>query len=169
MHSLPVKTDILLNSHFARMQFVICLAGEIKTRAVYFSHMTKIIGFISAVFFCFILWIIYLANTGSQSIFFDIVDSIPYGDKLGHFCLFGVLTLGTNFAFKLKKVSIRVSKIYLGTIIVLTFAFAEEFSQFFLKTRTVDVVDLLAGIAGIVVFSFITRYISNNDRISFKQ
>ncbi|WP_226410779.1 hypothetical protein [Shewanella glacialimarina] len=37
-----------------------------------------------AIFLGFIIWVIYLANTGGSSIFFDIVKHIPYGDKVGH-------------------------------------------------------------------------------------
>lgn len=73
--------------------------------------MHKLTITLSSCFFLFIIWIIYLANTGQQSIFFDLVRLIPYGDKVGHFGLFGMLTLLANFAskfkvFKLGKVNV---------------------------------------------------------------
>jgi hypothetical protein len=42
-------------------------------------------------------------NTGQGSVYFVFIASIPYGQKSGNFCLFGLLTLATNFAFKLKS------------------------------------------------------------------
>lgn len=52
----------------------------------------------------FILWILYLANTGGQSIFFEWVNAVPYGDKLGHFGLFGMLAIFMNYACKLSTI-----------------------------------------------------------------
>ncbi|WP_244325652.1 hypothetical protein [Shewanella aestuarii] len=44
-------------------------------------------------FFGFIIWIIYLANTGGRSVFFVLIKHMPYGDKVGHMLLFGTLTI----------------------------------------------------------------------------
>ncbi len=67
--------------------------------------MYKFITAIAAGFFLFILWIIYLANTGGSNVFFDIIKHIPYGDKLGHFVLFGFLTLVTIAGSKFRSFS----------------------------------------------------------------
>ncbi|MFT6267653.1 MAG: VanZ family protein [Alphaproteobacteria bacterium] len=107
----------------------------------------------------FILWIVYLANTGGQSIFFDFIRSFPHGDKLGHLALFGFLTLLANFACGLKTISFRFFRMYLGAVLVLAFALIEELSQFFVVSRTLDAIDLLADVAGILVFSVLTYYI----------
>jgi len=121
--------------------------------------MKKIIPLLSISFFGFILWIIYLANTGRNSIFFEFVASIPYGDKLGHFCLFGLLTLALNFSCKLKSLHLMSIKVYLGSIVVFAFVIIEETSQFFIATRTVDMLDLLADFIGIVFFNVVTKYL----------
>jgi VanZ family protein len=113
-------------------------------------------------FFGFILWIIYLANTGQHSVFFELVARIPYGDKLGHFCLFGVLTLAANFTFKLKSFQWLSVKVYLGSICVCIFVVIEEFSQFFINTRTLDAVDLSADFIGILFFNIVTKYLQDN-------
>jgi hypothetical protein len=104
----------------------------------------------------FILWIVYLANMGEESIFFEIVRALPHGDKLGHFGLFGFLTLLANFACGLKTISLRFLRVYLGAALVFTFALVEELSQFFIASRTLDSIDLLADIAGILAFSLLT-------------
>jgi hypothetical protein len=122
--------------------------------------MHKLISLLSVIFLGFITWIIYLANTAQNSIFFEFVASIPYGDKLGHFCLFGFLTLGGNFAFKLKSYKLLSFNVYIGSIVVLLLVLIEELSQYFIPSRTLDATDLLADIVGIITFSLITKVIS---------
>lgn len=109
-------------------------------------------------FFAFILWVIYLANTGKSAFFFDVIHSIPYGDKLGHFVLFGVLTLLINLALNLKQVRLLVP-IYIGTLLVTVFVVAEEVSQAFIPTRTFDYGDLMADALGIGAFTLLTYLI----------
>lgn len=123
----------------------------------------RLIPLCAGVFFCFIIWVIYLANTGQNSLFFKLVASIPYGDKLGHFCLFGLLTLATNFAFKLRSFNLSSIPIFLGTILVFLFVIIEEFSQYFIPNRTFDLIDLSADFIGIVFFNFVTIYLSKRD------
>jgi hypothetical protein len=120
----------------------------------------KLISILSVAFLGFIAWIIYLANTGQSSIFFKFVASIPYGDKIGHFCLFGLLTLGVNFAFKLKFYTLVSFEIYVGSTVVFFLVLLEELSQYFIPSRTLDVTDLLADVVGIITFSLITKFIS---------
>lgn len=101
-----------------------------------------------------------MANTGENSVFFEFVASIPYGDKLGHFCLFGLLTLGSNVAFKFNMVSLGWFNIYRGTFLVIIFVVLEELSQGFIPSRSMDIVDLLADSVGVLVFTTISFYVS---------
>lgn len=119
----------------------------------------NLIPYISIGFFGFILWIIYLANTGQHSVFFEFVASIPYGDKLGHFCLFGVLTLAANFTFKLKSFQLLSMEVYLGSLLVLAFVIIEELSQFYIPNRTLDAFDFIADFIGILFFNTVTKYL----------
>ena len=124
------------------------------------NHVLKtLIPLCAVAFFCFILWVIYLANTGQNSVFFQLVAHIPYGDKLGHFCLFGLLTLATNLAFKFKSFTFFSRELFLGTILVFGFVVIEEFSQYFIANRTFDLIDLSADFVGIVFFTFVTSYL----------
>ena len=128
--------------------------------------MYKVISTISVSFFVFIGWIIYLANTVQKSIFFDLVARIPYGDKLGHFCLFGCLTLAANLLLKFRRVNfsnVPISNvpIYTGTVLVFLFVLIEELSQHFIPNRTLDGVDLIADIIGIILFNFLTILLAN--------
>lgn len=111
--------------------------------------MYKIIAIIAVSFFIFILWIIYLADTASSSVFIEFVGSIPYGDKIGHFCLFGFLTFTAIAGSKFRAFMWGKVKIYYGMAIVLLFVVTEEISQAFIPSRTFDFVDLAADSVGI--------------------
>lgn len=108
-------------------------------------------------FLGFISWIIYSANTGQMNPFFLLVQQIPYGDKIGHCILFGLLTLVVNYCLNFKQ--LLKTKLLLGTVIVFIFAIVEELSQFYIPLRTLDIVDLIAGTFGIVLFDLISRSI----------
>jgi len=126
--------------------------------------LNRLIPLIAVGFFCFIIWVIYLANTGQSSMFFQFIASIPNGDKLGHFCLFGLLTLVANLAFKFKSFKLYSMELFLGTILVFSFVVIEEFSQYFIPNRTFDLFDLLADFIGIVFFNLMTIYLKKYRR-----
>lgn len=113
--------------------------------------MYKLAVAVASVFFAFIIWIIYLADTGSSSVFFYFVRSFPYGDKLGHSCLFGALTLFAILATRFRTLPVGSLSIYYGAAMVVLFVLCEEVSQAFISTRTFDLLDLLADILGILV------------------
>lgn len=105
-----------------------------------------------AAFFLFLCWIIYLANTGASSVFFDLVKSLPFGDKLGHFGLYGLLTLLLNLALGCREFRLGRFTVLVGSAVVLLFAVGEELTQFFLPTRTADLTDVIADVVGILLF-----------------
>lgn len=115
------------------------------------TFMHRISATIAIGFFIFILWIIYLANTGGKSIFFDFVRSFPYGDKVGHAGLFGFLTLVAVIGSKFRCFKISKFKIYHGATWVILFVVGEEISQTFIPSRTFDLMDLAADMVGIAV------------------
>jgi VanZ family protein len=122
--------------------------------------MYKLAGVIAVGFFLFIVWIIYLANTGGGSVFFDFVRVLPYGDKLGHAGLFGFLTLVTIVALKYRCLQLGKLRIYSGVVAVVLFVVCEEISQVFISSRTFDFTDLTADMAGILlaaVVAFMVR------------
>lgn len=118
--------------------------------------MHKLISCLALVFFAFILWVIYLANAGQSSYFFKLVGMIPHGDKVGHFMLFGLLTLFVNIATKCRCLSLGEISIYWGSLAVWLFVTIEEFSQHFIPTRTLDIYDYLADLIGITIFSLLS-------------
>ena len=122
--------------------------------------MHKVAISVSISFLLFIIWVIYLANTGQHSIFFDLVGLIPYGDKVGHVFIFGFLTIVTNFASQFRAFSVYKINVFWGTAAVTTFATIEELSQYFIATRTLDIYDYSADMLGIFVFTIISIFFS---------
>ncbi len=119
--------------------------------------MYKNVVFFAASLIVFLFWILYLANTGSDSVFFDLIKMIPYGDKVGHICLFGLITLVMIFATKHKAMFIKGRKIYYGAMMVITFVVVEEFTQLFIATRHFELIDLVADAIGITTASFVAH------------
>ena len=117
----------------------------------------KIAIFIALACFSFILWIIYLADTGSSSIFFKLARRVPYGDKFGHIFLFGILTITFNFASKFKSYSLGKFNLYFGTTAVTIFVILEELSQGLFPTRVLDLADLTADFIGIIIFTYFSH------------
>jgi polysaccharide biosynthesis protein VpsQ len=107
------------------------------------------------IFFGFILWIIYEADTGSNNLFLYVVDLIPYGDKLGHIWLYGGLAFLLNLLLRRKVLLIKSMRLQLGGVIVLSFAVIEELSQGFFATRSLDAWDLLADLLGVCIAGFL--------------
>lgn len=128
---------------------------------MYGKKVKSIILLSTVLFFIFILWIIYLADSGKSSIFFDLVKVLPYGDKLGHIFLYGILSFGVSLVLNFKAFVYKRVTIYYGALLVFLFAFIEELSQAFYPNRTLDAYDLIADILGIALFSILLKNIEN--------
>lgn len=115
----------------------------------------KIKFIITTLFFLFICYIIYLADTADNNFAFRIIGHIPYGDKFMHALLYGTMAFLCNWVFNFKTFIFIKINIQLGLFIVFIFALLEEFSQYFISSRTFDIFDILADIIGIVLVSFI--------------
>jgi len=102
-------------------------------------------------FFIFISFIIYLADTANYNFAFRLIGHIPYGDKVMHGLLYGIMALFLNYGLNYKS----FKTLQMGAVIVLTFAILEEISQYWIPSRTFDLGDLLADVVGVVLFSFI--------------
>ena len=108
-------------------------------------------------FFLFIGFIIYLADNANYDFAFFWVGKIPYGDKIAHASLYGVMALLLNYGLNFKSKKIFGFNMQVGAIIVLTFAGLEEITQYWLPSRTCDVFDFVADTVGVVLFSLWRR------------
>ena len=110
---------------------------------------------IAILFTLFIVLIIVLADMGRLGIL-NLVNRIPYGDKLGHFILYGILTLLINLTI-IRSPPGR-SRGLTAVIIGLTLALLiglEEISQQYFSSRTFSLTDLIAGYLGVIFFSWL--------------
>ncbi len=114
---------------------------------------------IIAVIYIFALaGIIALADSCGTS-YFAFIGLLPFGDKIGHFCLMGVFSLVVNLAFEARTIHVWKLNYLFGSLIVLAVVIVEEFSQIYVSERTFDSVDLLADAAGIFIFGEIARFV----------
>jgi VanZ family protein len=106
-------------------------------------------------FALFIILIIILADMGKLGIL-RVINQIPYGDKVGHFILYGIMTLLLDLTF-MRSLQNRNPKL-IAVLIGLTLAVfigLEEYSQQFFAKRTFDLVDLSFSYLGVIFFSWV--------------
>ena len=113
--------------------------------------MKKIFLGIFVIIVSAIIWVIFDANNGNNNLFIEIIQQVRYGDKIGHFFIFGVLALLLNIILDFRKVYF----IFLGSGIIFIGVLAEEISQNFLENRTFDFGDLFSDFLGIFFLTFL--------------
>jgi VanZ family protein len=115
---------------------------------------------LTILFTLFIILIIVLADMGRLGILYQI-NRLPWGDKIGHFVLYGILVLLVDLSlFRLlpPSPSRRQSRRWIAVISGLVLALligVEEFSQQFFANRTFSLGDLSASYLGVIVFSWL--------------
>ncbi len=107
----------------------------------------------------FVIAIIMMANQGNYKFIFQWLHIIPYGDKLGHFFLIGLLSLLINLSLNCAKFELWRMNFFKGSAIVLVIITLEEFSQVFIPSRSFDLGDVLANYVGIMFFSYLLNRI----------
>lgn len=111
---------------------------------------------LAILFSLLIVLIIVLADLGALPGFLQVWNDFPYGDKAGHFILYGLLTLLIDLSLfrsfpsqRSKRVAV-MSGLTLAVLIGL-----EEFSQQYFADRTFSLLDLLASYLGLIFFSWL--------------
>ena len=116
------------------------------------------IKIIAAIYVLILVGIVFVADIRGTN-YFAFLQYIPYGDKVGHFCLMGTFSLLLNLALWAREVKFWRVKYLLGSLIVFAVVATEEFSQMFISGRTFDWDDLLCDAAGIFLFGELARLI----------
>ena len=106
-------------------------------------------------------YIIWSATTEHPSIFFRVINQVPYGDKLSHFLLVGLLTLLVNLSFRNRQISIGSRAWLLGSLLVLVLVTLEELSQSLIPSREMDPLDLWANYLGVFVFGHLAKLMTS--------
>jgi polysaccharide biosynthesis protein VpsQ len=104
-----------------------------------------------SVFFLFIVGIIVANDLGQIQSIINWVNSVPFGDKVGHTIFIGTLAYLLNYALADRTIKISQYKILLGCMIIAVAITAEEFSQIWIPSRTFDFLDLTANYFGITI------------------
>jgi len=96
-----------------------------------------------------ILAVIVLADAGSLG-FLGFVYSFPYGDKAGHFILYGILSFLLNLTFLRSRHAATSKRVVVIVTLILALAIGlEEYSQAFFANRTASILDLMFSYAGV--------------------
>jgi polysaccharide biosynthesis protein VpsQ len=113
------------------------------------------IKWITVLFALFIIFIIVLADRGQLGIL-KLVNRIPYGDKAGHFMLYGILSFLIDLTF-FRSFPLRGPKlvVVVSGLILAIFIGLEEFSQQYFAERTFSLRDLIASYLGVIFFSWL--------------
>ena len=119
---------------------------------------------LTSVYFAFIILIVVLADTGKLG-FLGVVNEFPYGDKVGHFILFGMLAflLDLTFFQALPHADRKRVAVIIGLILALLISL-EEFSQKFFPERTFSLFDLSASYMGVIFFSWVPLKIKKSPK-----
>ncbi len=100
--------------------------------------------------------IIVAANAGSTNPVFRVVKSIPYGDKVIHALLFGLLAYLANRALGFRHLQFRWLQI--GSLGVLVLALGEELTQGLNPHRSLDALDAAADIGGVAIATWVSAH-----------
>ncbi len=106
---------------------------------------------ITILFAFLIAAIIILADTDNLG-FLKFVYDFPYGDKVGHFILYGILSFLLNLTFLHSHLSRSSKKIVITVTLLLALAIGlEEWSQNFFPKRSPDWLDLTFSYLGVAL------------------
>jgi VanZ family protein len=113
---------------------------------------------LAVLFALFIIGIVVLADTDRLGPL-GAIYGIPYGDKVGHFVLYGLLALFLNLAFLSRTHADPGRRVLTVSLTLAMLIGLEELSQFRFPDRTMDIADLLSGYAGVAIFSCIAYWV----------
>ncbi len=108
--------------------------------------MKKIALVLAAAFFLFFLVIVVLADQGRLPGFIAALYDFPNGDKVGHFCLMGGMSLLLNLALPARP----LRRSLLATALLAVLVGLEEASQAWFGSRHAELADLAASFFGII-------------------
>ncbi|HXD09001.1 MAG TPA: VanZ family protein [Anaerolineales bacterium] len=120
---------------------------------------------LTALFIFFIILIIVLADQGNLGIL-QLVNEIPYGDKAGHFILYGILTLLLDLSLMRSLPNRSPQRVVVSTGLILALLIGlEEISQQYFPSRTFDMIDLTFSYLGVSFFSWLALKIHSRGGV----
>lgn len=118
----------------------------------------------TALLMALIAWVIVQANLGERHPWLDAFLRLPAADKLGHFMLYGLLAACLDAALRWRTLQLASGwQLPWAAVLVLAFSLMEEASQLFTVTRSPDLLDVLANVLGVSVFSLLGRKLARRQ------
>ena len=121
--------------------------------------------FFAGLYVALIVAIIFVADREATFRWLDIARDLPYGDKIGHFCLMGGLSFVVNWAMDCRFFAWGKLRVLRGSALVAALVTLEEFSQLGIRYRTFDLLDLAADFAGIFLFGRLVYWLTRQRRL----
>ena len=117
---------------------------------------------LAILFALLLLVIIVLADRGALPPYLQVMQGLPYGDKAGHFILYGILTLLVDLAL-FRSIPLQSPKrvVVISGLVLAVLIGLEEFSQQFFADRTFSLSDLAASYLGLIFFSWLALRIAS--------
>lgn len=94
---------------------------------------------------------------GNSGFIFDIWNESK--DKLGHFIFMGLCAFLINFLLNGRAIKRSNGTVLLGNILLIIFTTLEEVRHLFLEGRNFEILDLLSGFAGILIFGNLAAFL----------
>ncbi len=113
----------------------------------------------------FLCCLVVLADSGRGRWLFGMAESIPGGDKLGHFILFGLLAFLVNLVMQASVFRCGRLTLLKGSPLVMGIVIAEEVSQLFFVFRSFELLDLAADLLGIWIFGQLAALYLKRERV----
>jgi len=110
----------------------------------------------------FFIWIVMIADAGNGTPWWSFIHRIPFGDKVGHLGLIGTMSFLCNLAFPSRKPGFLLRTTTLTTLVLLVLVSLEELSQGFINTRTLDLFDWLADLAGLAIGQSVALFVRSS-------
>jgi VanZ family protein len=124
------------------------------------------IKILAGIYVSILVAIIFLVDSPATQPLFHFVYKVPYGDKIGHFCLMGVFSFLLNWALEARRFKAWKINFPFGNLIALFVVTAEEVSQIWVRGRTFDWGDLLFDFVGILLFGELARFVVKRQMLT---
>jgi polysaccharide biosynthesis protein VpsQ len=122
----------------------------------------KKIRIITLLFFLFICFVIFSADTSRMPSWMYLIYHFPNGDKVGHFGLYGIMAFLMNISFPNWKYRVGSFILPGGGLLFSVFSILEEISQSFFASRSSSLLDVACSLLGILVFSVLSNLVLKN-------
>src|SRR5574341_1017053 len=106
----------------------------------------------------FIVAVVLMADTRRLG-FLGVIYDCPFGDKVGHFVLFGGLSLLVNLSVYEAMPQPNIRSALVANLTIAVLIGLEEVSQLWIRSRTFSLVDLAASYVGVAGFAWLAARI----------